>query len=179
MIVLEESTAAPFKKSRCRDSPLKLLLETKGGSTIAFECKKMLKSKNTWCSETVCSLHAVPKSAGCVQCMVVLIPKEPSVAKTCRTTCNFCASDDDESNQPSIELRVVPSAAPSFESNQPSIKLSGVSSAVPSFEDAFAPSHQPSSEPTFAPSHQPSPVPTNALAGIPGTRTSCCSWAYD
>lgn len=46
--------------------------------------------------------------------------KKSSVAETCRATCNFCATDDTESNQPSISLSGVPSAVPSVLSLAPS-----------------------------------------------------------
>jgi hypothetical protein len=165
LMMLQELKAIPAldNKSRCRDSPLKLLLKTTGGSSIAFKCKSMSKSENTWCSETgvlashcpkacgMCPLYRCSDSEGTflmgngrdrdcswlqertprrkgIEC------KKSPVAKTCRATCNFCASDDDtgSTNQPSIAaLSAVPSAVPSFgpssvPTNAPSPPLAAV-----------------------------------------------------
>ena len=84
--------------------------------------------------------------------------KKPSVAKTCRATCNFCASDDTESNQPSIsESSASPSAVPSL---GPSLAPSAVPSIVPSLVSTNAPSVQlsnpPSRELSLVPSFDPS-----------------------
>ena len=148
----------------CKDSPLEILLETTGGSKIPFACKSMLLSKNTSCSESGVLASHCPKACGMCpskKCsdsegtflmrngrdrdcswLVGKNPKKkrigckkPSVAKTCRATCEFCPSDDTESNQPSISesstspSAVPPSFGPSLVSkNAPSVQLSNLPS---------------------------------------------------
>ena len=180
----EESQAIPaLDEPRCKNSPLKLLIETSGGSIFPLECKyTMLKSKKTQCSETgvlashcpkacgMCPLYTCSDSKGTFlmgngserNCswLASLNPeqkrsrcKKSSFAKTCRATCKFCPSDDTESNQPSTELSTVPSAVPSF---APSL----VSTNAPSVQLSDTPTRELSALPSGELSHQPSSSPT-------------------
>mmetsp|Transcript_2219 Transcript_2219/g.2995 ORF Transcript_2219/g.2995 Transcript_2219/m.2995 type:complete len:652 (+) Transcript_2219:116-2071(+) len=183
LTMLQELKAIPaLDKSRCRDSPLILLLETTGGSKIPFACKSMLKSNNTSCSASGVLASHCPKACGMCQlykcsdskgtflmqngcdrdCSWLqgsserrkrIECKRGAVAKTCRATCNFCDSDDTAvTNKPSTELGAVPSAVPSFD---------------PSLVPSAVPSNKPSLVPTNAPSVQLSNPPSRELSLVP------------
>eukprot|EP00554_Chaetoceros_debilis_P015889 CAMPEP_0194125226 /NCGR_PEP_ID=MMETSP0150-20130528/59349_1 /TAXON_ID=122233 /ORGANISM="Chaetoceros debilis, Strain MM31A-1" /LENGTH=387 /DNA_ID=CAMNT_0038819023 /DNA_START=108 /DNA_END=1267 /DNA_ORIENTATION=+ len=98
LTMLQELKAIPaLDKSRCRDSPLILLLETTGGSKIPFACKSMLKSNNTSCSASGVLASHCPKACGMCQLYKcsdsegdILDEKSGVLASHCPKACGMC-----------------------------------------------------------------------------------------
>ncbi len=67
MVMQQQSKVTSTEEPSCNDSPLRILLETKGGSSIPFKCRSMQESdtkKYTSCSDKGVLATHCPKVCG-------------------------------------------------------------------------------------------------------------------